>query len=249
MPMYNLRIINACSTLCAIVLNVPPPLQVPPPLEEALLSSDAKKALVAWTAPDYSGSGCAFSAAIAADLLHSMLANIVADYQKLMIVREMQRAMPSNNVDLHYVCLLEASIECRLQDLQFRAPLGPEQHAIRLAMLIYSCIPLIAATGPTAVLSQTLACKIRSNLERTDLKSCWAPFSDILLWILVIGSFVSYQENQWSWFQSSVSELLSLMGVTSLLDMESRLRRCYYCRYLTSITKVLWTSVEEAAVA
>ena len=249
MPMYNLRIIHACSVLCAAILNIAPPLQVPQPLAESHLSQQAKTALAALDRTDYHGPGYAFSLAIATNRLHPSLAHIAVEYQKLIMVRETLHPThgPPNEIDVRYVCLREASIEYRLQDLQFRVSLGADQDAIRLAMLVYSCVPLIAATGPTAALSQTLARNIRVNLERTDLETCWAACSDILLWILVIGSLLSYQEDQWPWFRSQVFGLMRIMDMTSFSDMEERLQACYYSRYIASISKVIWTEYQDIA--
>lgn len=246
-PDYILRIICACSSLCAEALKRLPPIeptQVPGYLE---LPSKARACLDGLSDADYQGQGRAFFTPASIKLLGNTLLPMAIELQEIVALREMAAQSgeaPAHDV-VRLVCMKEALLEYRLSSLQLDVSLDDRQQAVRVTLLLYSSVPLIAATGSSAALLRTLARKLRQYLNHPDLLSHWAPSCDVLLWVLILGGLVSYQSQDWAWFKFQAFKVMDATHISSFSQLTSRLRNCYYSKYLDPAAKSIWNEFEQ----
>lgn len=99
------------------------------------------------------------------------------------------------------------------------------QEPLRLALLIF----WNATTQLNAsMLYRTLAIKLKSSLEGKKFETSWASNTPILLWILLLGAFMSTGQPEYTWFISQIAEVSQRAGGKDWLWLKAMLQRFFY---------------------
>ena len=116
------------------------------------------------------------------------------------------------------------------------------QHCWRLAALIYFNMA-IRKWDLASGLVKSFIDQLISALRETDLSSAWASFSDVLLWVLFIGSCGAGAKFERGWLVLEFRRVVRLLGLQSVKDIEELLKSFLYRESI--FQRLLCTLLEE----
>jgi len=113
------------------------------------------------------------------------------------------------------------------------------QNCFRIASLLYLNTAL--RTCPTAGLLNTMTERLMDSLHESDLSDSWAPFQDILLWILFMGICGSLSITTKGWFLLEFKRLLAVLNLEKRDDVLRLFKALIYRRtVLDDVLFELW---------
>jgi hypothetical protein len=100
------------------------------------------------------------------------------------------------------------------------------QNCWRMGALLYFNIAVRRCPSPNLLKSMTS--RLIESFQESDLTSAWAPFSDVLLWILFMGSCGSWDKTEKGWFVLELRRVVRNLHLHSAEEMEDLLRTFLY---------------------
>ena len=122
---------------------------------------------------------------------------------------------------------------------EVRQPVSDKQEPCRLSMLIF-WFGLKQVTKSDSALSRTLSMQLKNALQKTDLQGAWAPHLELLLWILMMGAYITAGQRERPWFILHLSRVAQIWGLKEWDAVRRVLLRFYY------IDRVYATGMREA---
>ena len=101
------------------------------------------------------------------------------------------------------------------------------QNCWRIAALLYFNIA-IRTWEPNTWLQKTMVDQLTSSLRQTDLALAWSPFSEVLLWVLAIGSCGAWHPLERGWLLLELKTLVEKLHLKSFGDFEATLKPLLY---------------------
>ena len=100
------------------------------------------------------------------------------------------------------------------------------QDCWRLAALIYFNIAIRECPSPNLLKSMTS--RLIESFQESDMSNIWSPFSDVLLWILFMGSCAAWDSSEKGWFVLELRRVVRALDLKSFMEMESLLKSFLY---------------------
>jgi hypothetical protein len=107
-----------------------------------------------------------------------------------------------------------------------KSPTYYRQNCWRMAALLYFNMAIWQC--PTPNLLKSMTSRLIESFQESDMSMAWAPFSEMLLWILVIGCCASWDKTEKGWFVLELRRVVRLLDLQSVDDVESSLRSFLY---------------------
>jgi hypothetical protein len=113
------------------------------------------------------------------------------------------------------------------------------QNCWRIAGLLYFNIAV--RTCPAPPLLKSMTSQLAMSLQESNLASAWAPYSDVLLWILFMGVCGSWDPLERGWFIMETKRTVRLLALKSIEEVERLLKSFLYrgCIFQASLED-LW---------
>ena len=96
----------------------------------------------------------------------------------------------------------------------------------RLGALLYFNMSIRQSPSPNLLKSMTS--RLLESFQESDMSSIWAPFPDVLLWILFMASCAAWDKSEKDWFVLELRDVVSVLGLKSVDEMESLLESFLY---------------------
>ena len=166
--------------------------------------------------------------------LWKTLFQTACDLQFLTHILELHKREPSKigATEREYFEDTYASVQHRLVSLPHPVDILSKsiayyrQNCWRMAALLYLNIGI--RQSPTPNLLKSMTSRLIESFQESDMSQGWAPFSDILLWILCMGCCGSWDETEKGWFVLELRRVVRMLGLHSLDELESRLQAFLY---------------------
>ncbi|KIX96204.1 uncharacterized protein Z520_07982 [Fonsecaea multimorphosa CBS 102226] len=97
---------------------------------------------------------------------------------------------------------------------ELREPASDKEEACRLAMLIF-WFSNFQVSRPDSALNRTLTAQLKTALQASDLKGLWGPHYELLVWVLLLGAYISAGQRERPWF------VLNLARVSRVLKLQT----------------------------
>ena len=101
------------------------------------------------------------------------------------------------------------------------------QHCWRIAALLYFNVAL-RTWDPASGMIRMMVEQLILALRKSDIWSMWSPFSDILLWILFIGSCGAWSNIERDWLLLELRTIVRILNLRSLEEFETLLKSFLY---------------------
>lgn len=108
-----------------------------------------------------------------------------------------------------------------------RAPASDKEESCRLALLIFwFCNYQISQ--PDSALHRTLTAQLKTALQASDLKGLWGSHYELLMWVLILGAFISAGQRERPWFVLNLARVSRVLRLTDWTGARALLLRFYY---------------------
>jgi hypothetical protein len=136
--------------------------------------------------------------------------------------------------ELKWMTVKTLAVEHRLLSLAYDPVLQSEtpdpriQSCVRIATIIYTNITLLNNI-PIEIL-RYLVPQLKYAFSQTDLNAFWAPFADILLWVLCIGAHLAETTPDEEWFLEHMTRTAEFLLIREWTEVSSLLRGFFYLK-------------------
>lgn len=178
--------------------------------------------------------GCSFFRPSVVALLGTDLLQLV-DSQRQCTLFTLLHSQGSSDPPLEQIQQAYAqgiALEHQLLSLPFdpgKPSLTPQQDAVRLTLFVFAQ-PTVLMMKPLCAFARAMAGQIKEALGNTDLLSMWNSNSDLLLWVLFIGAFISRWQDEWGWFVGHIRNAVRASCTQTLEELEELLLGFFYIR-------------------
>jgi hypothetical protein len=102
------------------------------------------------------------------------------------------------------------------------------QEPCRLALLTFSYANYITQQ-PDSALFRSLTMQLKTALEESvDLRFFWHPYSEVLMWVLYLGAYISKGQRERPWFIVHLSRGARLLKIKDWNEMRTILMQYFY---------------------
>jgi hypothetical protein len=108
-----------------------------------------------------------------------------------------------------------------------REPASDKEEACRLALLIFWFCNY-QMSQPDSALNRTLTAQLKSALLESDLKGLWGPHFELLVWVLLLGAYISAGQRERPWFVLNLARVLRVLHLKEWAEVRALLLRFYY---------------------
>jgi hypothetical protein len=124
-------------------------------------------------------------------------------------------------------------------------PVSDKEEPCRIALLIF-WFSNYQVAPPHSALSRTLTAQLKDALKKSDLRGLWGPHYELLVWVLMLGAFISAGQRERPWFVMNIARVGKLLKLQQWEEVRQRLLKCFYLdRVYAQGMKDAW---EEAAI-
>lgn len=114
----------------------------------------------------------------------------------------------------------------RLLSIPLHAELDDKVDILRIAAAYWAALILAPEMGRRAA-SRSINV-LRQKLEITDLDFLWAPHTDCLLWVVVLGGICADKDDDLQWYLDMARRAAKELGLSSTLQMEELFSELLY---------------------
>jgi hypothetical protein len=111
-------------------------------------------------------------------------------------------------------------------DLLNKSTMYYRQNCWRMAALLY--FNMAIRQCPTPNLLKSMTSRLIESFQESDTSMAWGSFSDILLWVLVMGCFASWDKTEKGWFVLELRRVVRILDLHSVEEMECSLSAFLY---------------------
>ncbi|OAP55302.1 hypothetical protein AYL99_10275 [Fonsecaea erecta] len=108
-----------------------------------------------------------------------------------------------------------------------REPASDKEEACRLAMLIF-WFSNFQISRPDYALNRTLTAQLKTALQASDLKGLWGPHYELLVWVLLMGAYISAGQRERPWFVLNLARVSRVLNLRSWDDVRQVLLKFFY---------------------
>ncbi|KAJ9633031.1 uncharacterized protein PV06_02624 [Exophiala oligosperma] len=156
-------------------------------------------------------------------LLADTLLDMVHVSQMSILLEDAARYVPEHHKWFGWTCL---TILHRLLSMPLHYELDGRVESLRIAAAFWITLTRAPHVGRRAA-SQS-AHSLRQSLDGNDVEMLWAPHTDCLLWVAVLGGVCTDNDDDLRWFLNISKAAAAELGVTSPEELEGLLSQMLY---------------------
>ena len=108
-----------------------------------------------------------------------------------------------------------------------REPASDKEDACRLAMLIFWFCNY-QVTAPDSALNRALTTQLKTALQASNLKGLWGPHYELLVWVLMLGAFISAGQRERPWFVMNLAKVSKVLEIQEWSQVRRLLLKYFY---------------------
>lgn len=105
------------------------------------------------------------------------------------------------------------------------------QDCWRLAALLY--FNMAIRESPSPHLLKSMTSRLIESFQESDMSTAWAPFTDVLLWILFIASQAAWDITERGWFVLELKRVIRCLNLKDVGEMRSLLKSFIYRSFIS----------------
>lgn len=105
-------------------------------------------------------------------------------------------------------------------------PLTPFQEAARLALYV-SAQPIIHISKPSSTFARGMAAQLQDALVKVDMLAHCTPNREMVLWMLLLGLYITICKKQRAWYSGRISEVLESLDLHTVDQVDEVLQGFY----------------------